>query len=473
MNMRPVNVGICAVEVYFPYYFVDQSKLEQYDGVSKGKYTIGLGQKRMGFCADNEDINSLCLTVVHSLLEKNQIEPADVGRLEVGTETIIDKSKSVKTVLMQLFQDSGNTDIEGIDTTNACYGGTSALFNAVNWVESSSWDGRLAIVVIADIAVYAAGSARCTGGGGAIAFVIGPNAPIVLDPGFKATHMEHVYDFYKPKMSSEYPVIDGPLSVKCYLSALDKCYQRYGQKFSKLTKTDKVFTLDDIDYVVFHTPYCKLVQKSVGRCVLNDFFNCKNNNISERNHIGLEKYRDVSLANSFDDPVLFKEMEKASVLCSKELYQSKAHSSILLAENIGNMYTPSLYGSLVSLLLTKEVEELLGRRVLMFSYGSGLASSMFSMTLCPSKSSMASFTNVLHSVKDIKSRLDARKEVEPSEFVKVLEMREKHHNAKSYVPVSLVDNLFPKTYYLDRVDENYRRFYKRKVNEVNIINGEI
>ena len=52
-------------------------------------------------------------------------------------------------------------------------------------------------------------------------------------------------------------------------------------------------------------------------------------------------------------------------------------------------------------------------------------------------------------------------------------MREKHHNAKSYVPVSLVDNLFPKTYYLDRVDEKYRRFYKRKVNEVTIINGEI
>jgi hydroxymethylglutaryl-CoA synthase len=24
---------------------------------------------------------------------------------------------------MQLFKESGNTDVEGIDTTNACYGG--------------------------------------------------------------------------------------------------------------------------------------------------------------------------------------------------------------------------------------------------------------------------------------------------------------------------------------------------------------
>ena len=81
----------------------------------------------------------------------------------IGTETLIDKSKSVKTVLMDLFADSGNTDIEGIHTTNACYGGTASLFHAVDWVESSSWDGRYAIVVAADIAVYASGPARPTG----------------------------------------------------------------------------------------------------------------------------------------------------------------------------------------------------------------------------------------------------------------------------------------------------------------------
>ena len=44
---------------------------------------------------------------------------------------------------MTLFEEVGNHEIEGIDTTNACYGGTSALFNAINWMESSSWDGEL------------------------------------------------------------------------------------------------------------------------------------------------------------------------------------------------------------------------------------------------------------------------------------------------------------------------------------------
>ena len=147
----PQDVGILAMEIYFPYCYVDQTELEAFDGVSAGKYTIGLGQAKMGFCSDREDINSLCLTVVQRLIEKNRLSYSDIGRLEVGTETIIDKSKSVKTVLMQLFETSGNMDVEGVDTTNACYGGTAALFNAINWVESSSWDGEFIQCVLANV----------------------------------------------------------------------------------------------------------------------------------------------------------------------------------------------------------------------------------------------------------------------------------------------------------------------------------
>lgn len=139
----PEDVGIIDMEIYFPSYFVYQEELEIYDNVSKGKYTIGLGQNRMGFCSDREDINSLCLTVVQQLMQKRELSFNQIGRLEVGTETIIDKSKSVKTCLMELFKESGNHDVEGVDSTNACYGGTAALFNSVAWVESSAWDGKV------------------------------------------------------------------------------------------------------------------------------------------------------------------------------------------------------------------------------------------------------------------------------------------------------------------------------------------
>ena len=43
--------------------------------------------------------------------------------------------------------------------------------------------GRYALVVAGDIAVYATGNARPTGGAGAIAMLVGPNAPLVLERG--------------------------------------------------------------------------------------------------------------------------------------------------------------------------------------------------------------------------------------------------------------------------------------------------
>lgn len=76
-----------------------------------------------------------------------QIDPITVGFLAVGTETTIDKSKSVKTTLMELFH--SNHDIEGIDEKNGCYGGTQALFHAVDWVYSNyQYDGKYIIEVL-------------------------------------------------------------------------------------------------------------------------------------------------------------------------------------------------------------------------------------------------------------------------------------------------------------------------------------
>ena len=43
----------------------------------------------MGFTGDQEDVNSMSLTAVHNLLEKHNVEMADIGWMGVGTETII------------------------------------------------------------------------------------------------------------------------------------------------------------------------------------------------------------------------------------------------------------------------------------------------------------------------------------------------------------------------------------------------
>lgn len=83
---RPENIGIKAIELYFPSQVgplrlrarsrlsshhadtaqqcVDQAELEKFDGVSQGKYTIGLGQTKMSFCDDREGTFA-CAVPIH------------------------------------------------------------------------------------------------------------------------------------------------------------------------------------------------------------------------------------------------------------------------------------------------------------------------------------------------------------------------------------------------------------------------
>nr|P54961.1 RecName: Full=Hydroxymethylglutaryl-CoA synthase 1; Short=HMG-CoA synthase 1; AltName: Full=3-hydroxy-3-methylglutaryl coenzyme A synthase 1 [Blattella germanica]ALM02099.1 hydroxymethylglutaryl-CoA synthase 1 [synthetic construct]CAA52032.1 hydroxymethylglutaryl-CoA synthase [Blattella germanica] len=450
--MWPSDVGIVALELIFPSQYVDQVDLEVYDNVSAGKYTVGLGQARMGFCTDREDINSLCLTVVSRLMERWSIPYSQIGRLEVGTETLLDKSKSVKTVLMQLFKD--NTDIEGVDTVNACYGGTSALFNAISWVESSSWDGRYALVVAGDIAVYAKGSARPTGGAGAVAMLVGANAPLVFDRGVRSSHMQHAYDFYKPDLSSLYPTVDGKLSIQCYLSALDHCYQLYCSKIQK--QLGEKFDIERLDAVLFHAPYCKLVQKSLARLVLNDFVRASEEERTTK-YSSLEALKGVKLEDTYFD----REVEKAVMTYSKNMFEEKTKPSLLLANQVGNMYTPSLYGGLVSLLVSKSAQELAGKRVALFSYGSGLASSMFSLRISSDASAKSSLQRLVSNLSHIKPQLDLRHKVSPEEFAQTMETREHNHHKAPYTPEGSIDVLFPGTWYLESVDSLYRRSYKQ------------
>jgi len=451
VGVWPQDVGIIAMEVYFPSQYVDQSELETFDGASAGKYTVGLGQARMGFCTDREDINSLCLTVVQRLVERNGLSYEEIGRLEVGTETIIDKSKRVKTVLMQLFDKSGNTNVEGVDTTNACYGGTAALFNAINWIESSSWDGRLAIVVAADIAVYATGSARPTGGAGAIAMLIGPNAALVIERGIRGTHMQHAYDFYKPDMLSEYPTVDGKLSIECYLNALDKCYSIFRKKADdKLcpVKNGHRFTLNSADAFLFHSPYCKLVQKSLARLLLNDFLS------NPDKYPDLAAFKDVQLTNTYFD----RDVEVAFMAASKAIFESKTLPYLWLANQVGNMYTPSLYGGLASFVARHTLTEIKEKRAVLFSYGSGLASSMFAFRASDRVDSVLS--RLVDSCADLAQRLDSRQKVSPADFASAMKLREETHHLAPYIPSGSVDCLFPGTWYLVQVDDKHRRKYE-------------
>lgn len=361
------------------------------------------------------DIYSLALTTVTSLFKKYNVDLKSIGRLEVGTETILDKSKSVKSVLMQLFEESGNYNIEGVDTVNACYGGTNALFNSVNWMESSAWDGRDAVVVAGDIALYKKGNARPTGGAGCVAMLIGPDAPLVIEAGQRGSYIRHAYDFYKPDLTSEYPIVDGHFSLRCYTEAVDACYKAYNAREETLksqqngnangSAQDQETPLDRFDYMAFHAPTCKLVAKSYARLLYNDFL------VNPSNPIFAEvpaELRDLDYATSVTD----KTVEKTFMALAKKRYNARVQPSINVPTQCGNMYCGSVYGSFASILANVDNATLQGKRIGLFSYGSGLASSMFSVKV---KGSVENIAKQL----DIPNRLEARRVVAPEVYDQV------------------------------------------------------
>lgn len=66
-------------------------------------------------------------------------------------------------------------------------------------------------------------------------------------------------------------------------------YWSYNQ-FSVSDKNKYTFTLEELDAVIFHSPYCKLVQKSLARLALIDFLYESSPDFAEK-HSGLEAFR--------------------------------------------------------------------------------------------------------------------------------------------------------------------------------------
>lgn len=101
--------------------------------------------------------------------------------------------------------------------------------------------------------------------------LIGPNARIVIDP-IRSTFIDHQYDFYKPipgtqlsDSGSEYPIVDGSLSINSYLTALEQCIKGMQKKYKAAFNKD--FSTGSYDYLCFHSPFYKMVQKAYAKII--------------------------------------------------------------------------------------------------------------------------------------------------------------------------------------------------------------
>jgi hydroxymethylglutaryl-CoA synthase len=151
---------------------------------------------------------------------------------------------------------------------------------------------------------------------------------------------------------------------------------------------------------------------------------------------------------------------------SKFKYNEMVSPTTSLAKEIGNTYTASLWGSLVSLVANKG-EGLAGGKVGMFSYGSGLCSSMFVLSVPSSTSSSSSYEEgkmkleTMRKNLDLFGRLQRRREITPQAFTDILERRTRHYGTNVIPSAPSSSALSPGTFYLTEIDQLWRRSYNR------------
>jgi len=108
-----------------------------------------------------------------------------------------------------------------------------------------------------------------------------------------------------------------------------------------------------------------------------------------------------------------KSIEKAFMALGKDDYAQRVTPSMRCAARCGNMYTASLYGGLASVLSTVEPQKLKGNRLSMYAFGSGCASSFFTLRV-------KGDTTEIREKLDLINRLQSMKVVSCQEFVDAL-----------------------------------------------------
>ncbi len=347
------RVGIEALAVAIPRHYLTLEDLAVARGVAPAKFTVGLGAREMAVADPGEDTVALAATAAARLLRSSDIDRAKIGMLVCGTETGVDHSKPVASFVQGLLELP--RAMRTFDTQHACYGGTAALMAACDWIASGAAAGRSALVICSDIARYGLETpGEPTQGAAAVAMLVSDRPALLrLDHGLSGVYSTHVHDFWRPVGRRE-ALVDGHYSIDCYLDAVSGAYRMWRDEATRreVVREDGSPRSTQLARIAYHMPFCKMARKAHAQV----------------RRVELEELRGGAL----DEAALAR--EEADGAAS---FEAQVAPSLMLPSRIGNTYTASLYLGLASM-LEAHAAELAGKRVGLFSYGSGCASEFFS-----------------------------------------------------------------------------------------------
>ncbi len=342
---RSQTLGIGDIAIHVPEARMDMAELVRYRLATlphlERHYERAVrttGQRAIRFPGPYEDTATLAAQAALKLLRNGRLRnPAALRYLIVGTETPLDHSKPVSAYVQGMLQRAEiaiPSNLSSFQVQHACAGGTLGVMSSAGLLSVSPAEGESALVVAADVARYEGKStAEVTQGAGAAALLIEKDPSLVeLDLARMGYSSNDVDDFFRP-LGSATARVKGQYSIQCYRESLEAALKDFAERNGESVRE----VLSGTDHFVLHAPFRNMPS------------------------IALEK-------------IMARELGLTAEEVRARLYASGMDESLEIVGDIGNTYTASLYITLASLLQSRflaEGDAIIGRSILLCSYGSG------------------------------------------------------------------------------------------------------
>lgn len=322
-----IKVGIDSIAIYTSRYALDLKSLATARGIDPEKYYVGLGQYKMSVPPPGEDIVTMAANAAKQALA--DIDVSTIDMLLFATESSFDQSKASGLYVHELLKLPARC--RTVELKQACYSGTAAIQLALPYLRENP--SKKILVIAADIARYGLGTTgESSQGCGAVAMVLSVDPRIAVIEPYSAFVSESVMDFWRPSYLDE-ALVEGKYSSKLYLTMLEKTWREYAELSQR--------NYQDHHYFCYHAPVPRLVEKAHN-----------------------------SLVRMTGETV------------SEAEWMTHLEYSLAYGRQIGNSYAASLYVGLASL-LDNCPDDLSGKRIGFYSYGSGCVAEFFSAVIEP------------------------------------------------------------------------------------------
>ena len=331
-------IGIDDIELTTTHHVVRLDDFAEVNGTDPNKFRLGLGQDEFSFPAPDEDIVTMAAAAAAPIIERSGTE--GIRTMLFATESGTDQSKAAGMAVHSLLELPSQMRI--IEVKEACYSATAALQAAVGIVTRSP--GQRVLVIASDVARYELDTAgEPTQGAGAVAMLVSANPRLLEIEPVSGLNSADVDDFWRPNDSTT-AIVDGALSVTAYLDSLTGAWNDL--------QTQDGPGIDEIDRILYHQPFTKMAKKA-------------------QVHL-------AGLTGAVLDTEIVAGAQTASASDPRD---TGLAASTLYNRRLGNSYTASLYAGLCSLL--DHDSDLAGRRIGLFSYGSGSVGEFFTARVVP------------------------------------------------------------------------------------------